>query len=242
MCFCPGHCASLSPKAAPICVNAASTMASFTNLLALAFFQLAACQNVALQGRFLPLGSSQSSSSLPTAVSWPASQISASFVGSSAVTAVVKDLTYATSSQLALLPAGIQLLVNGGGTAALTQAQDTFYFTIGNLPKTSATVTLTKQDESVLGGSRVAATAPDTASPVLPREALAHCRWGMADVQAALNSLGSHWTALPLPSGLSLHLSEPCAESVADVISNLRPMCRAGFCLLLHPRHAALSL
>lgn len=126
-------------------------MARKACLLALAFVRLVASQTIALQGRFLSLGSSQNASPLPTAVSWPASQISASFTGSSAVTAVVKDLTYAASSQLALLPAGVQLLVNGAGTAVVFQAQDMFYFTIGNLPGTSATVTLTKQDESVMG-------------------------------------------------------------------------------------------
>ena len=126
-------------------------MSSYVLVLALAFLRAAACQSVALEGRFLPLGNNQTSSSLPTAVSWPASQISASFVGSSAVTAVVKDLTYATQSTLAQLPNGVQLLVNGAGTPVRTQSQDTYYFTIGNLPGTTATVTLTKQDESVLG-------------------------------------------------------------------------------------------
>ena len=156
----------LLPSARPTMVS--TLAAKCTYLLALAFVRLGACQSVALAGRFLPLGSSQNSSSLPTAVSWPASQISASFAGSSAVTAVVKDLTYATTSQLALLPAGLQLLVNGAGTAAVNQSQDMFFFTIGNLPGTSATVTLTKQDESVLGRPREAFLAPKAAGLHLP--------------------------------------------------------------------------
>ena len=123
----------------------------FVLVLAVVFLKGVASQPVSLEGRFLPLDGNQNPLVSPTAVSWPASQISASFAGSTTVTAVIKDATYSTESQIGLLPAGVQLLVNGAGTATMTQTGDTFYFTIANLPLTTATVTLTKEDECDVG-------------------------------------------------------------------------------------------
>ena len=119
-------------------------------IVSLALIDLAACQ-VAFDGRFFPVDGSQSSTSLPTAVSWPASQIKASFIGSSAVTAVVKDLTYTTESDILLLAPGVSLVVDGAGEAVMTSANGLLYFTIGDLPPNAATVTLIKEDEPATG-------------------------------------------------------------------------------------------
>ena len=123
----------------------------FLLVLAVVVFKGVASQPISLEGRFLPLDGNQDPLVSPTAMSWPASQISASFTGSTTVTAVIKDATYSTESQIGLLAAGVQLLVNGGGTATMTQTGDTFYFTIANLPLTTAIVTLTKEDECDVG-------------------------------------------------------------------------------------------
>lgn len=110
------------------------------------------CQDVSLEGRFFPLDGNQNPFALPEAVSWPASQIVASFAGSSSVTAVLKDLTYTSSSDISLLPRGVSLLVNGGGVPIVTTAGDTIAFTISNLPPTAVSiVSLTKEDESAVG-------------------------------------------------------------------------------------------
>lgn len=108
------------------------------------------CQDISLEGRFLPLDGNQNPG-IPAAVSWPASQITASFIGSSSVTAVLKDLTYTSSSDISLLPRGVSLLVNGLGIPVVTTSAGTISFEIGNLPPTAAVVTLTKEDESAVG-------------------------------------------------------------------------------------------
>ncbi len=120
--------------------------------VALALLASVTCQ-VDLDGRFSPVDGSQSSTSLPLAVSWPASQINATFVGSSAVTAVVKDLTYASESDIALLPRGISMLVNGVGAPTMTTSAGLLSFTINNLPATVSTVSLIKEDEPATGTS-----------------------------------------------------------------------------------------
>ena len=109
------------------------------------------CQDVALEGRFLPLDGNQSPVGLPAVVSWPATQVNASFVGSSSVTAVIKDLTYTSASEIGLLPRGVSLLVNGAGVPTVTSLGDTLYFTLANLPLTAAVVSLTKEDECATG-------------------------------------------------------------------------------------------
>lgn len=122
-------------------------------LLALSLLGVACVigQEVSLEGRFLPLDGNQNPLGIPVAVSWPASQITASFIGSSSVTAVLKDLTYTSSSDISLLPRGVSLLVNGLGVPTVTSSGGLISFTIGNLAPTAAEVSLTKEDEAAVG-------------------------------------------------------------------------------------------
>ena len=118
-------------------------------LLVLVGHAFVRCQDFALEGRFLPLDGNPTG--LPAAVSWPSSQINASFIGSSSVTAVIKDLTYTSASDIGLLPRGVSLLVNGAGVPTTTNVGDTISFTLANLPLTAAVVSVTKEDECATG-------------------------------------------------------------------------------------------
>ena len=118
--------------------------------VALVLLKPVLCQPVAIEGRILSLSGSAVPDSLPVAVSWPASQISATFTGSSSVTAVIKDLTYASETSIRLLPVGISVTVNGAGTPVVTVSGDTILLTVATSPSQS-TVTLVKEDECSTG-------------------------------------------------------------------------------------------
>ncbi|KAK9849525.1 hypothetical protein WJX84_003061 [Apatococcus fuscideae] len=142
--------------------------------VALVLLKPVLCQPVAIEGRILSLSGSAVPDSLPVAVSWPASQISATFTGSSSVTAVIKDLTYASETSIRLLPVGISVTVNGAGTPVVTVSGDTILLTVATSPSQS-TVTLVKEDECSTGSFEFveflldgSSTASFLAAPVLP--------------------------------------------------------------------------